>query len=116
MCSKARAPSRSAGAAPMLSMTSRTRRTRSATSGVAITQPHRRPDSPYGLSGLRCGWVIATPDVAERVRRVRDVIDNIGAAPADRLGALAFEHIEHLAARARALASTNLDHARAFFA
>ena len=70
----------------------------------------------YGLSGLRCGWIIAAPEIAERVRRVRDVIDNIGPAPADRLGALAFERIERLTARARALVSTNIEHARAFFA
>jgi aspartate/methionine/tyrosine aminotransferase len=69
----------------------------------------------YGLSGLRCGWVIASPAIAERARRVRDVIDNIGAAPADRLSALAFSHIDHLAARAHKLASTNIDIARAFF-
>lgn len=69
----------------------------------------------YGLSGLRCGWVVAAPRIAERVRRVRDVIDNIGAAPADRLAALAFTRIEHLAARACSLVSTNLDLARAFF-
>ena len=70
----------------------------------------------YGLSGLRCGWVIATPRVAERARRVRDVIDNIGAAPADRLSALAFTQIDSLAARATRLVSTNLDLTRAFFA
>jgi hypothetical protein len=70
----------------------------------------------YGLSGLRCGWIIATPKVAERARRVRDVIDNIGAAPADRLSALAFAQIDRLAARAYKLVSTNLDPTRAFFA
>jgi aspartate/methionine/tyrosine aminotransferase len=70
----------------------------------------------YGLSGLRCGWVIASPPIAERARRVRDVIDNIGAAPADRLSALAFARIDHLAARAHKIASSNIEVARAFFA
>ena len=70
----------------------------------------------YGLSGLRCGWVVAAPAVAERARRVRDLIDNIGAAPADRLSARAFAQIEDLTARAHALVSANLDHARKFFA
>jgi aspartate/methionine/tyrosine aminotransferase len=70
----------------------------------------------YGLSGLRCGWIVATPAIAERARRVRDVIDNIGAAPADRLATLAFARIEDLAARALSLVSANLDLAHAFFA
>lgn len=70
----------------------------------------------YGLSGLRCGWIVASEALAERARRVRDVIDNIGAAPADRLSALAFNQLDRLAERARRLVSTNLDLARAFFA
>jgi aspartate/methionine/tyrosine aminotransferase len=68
----------------------------------------------YGLAGLRCGWAIAAPAIAERVRRVRDVIDNIGAAPADRLSALAFSQIDRLAARASGLVSTNVGLARQF--
>ncbi len=70
----------------------------------------------YGLSGLRCGWVIASAPVAERVRRVRDVIDNIGAAPADRLSALAFSLIDRLADRACRLVSANLEITREFLA
>jgi hypothetical protein len=68
----------------------------------------------YGLAGLRCGWVIASPAVAERARRVRDVIDNIGAAPADRLSTLAFAQLDHLAARATQLITTNLGLLRDF--
>lgn len=70
----------------------------------------------YGLSGLRCGWIVTSEAVAERARLVRDVIDNIGAAPADRLSALAFSQLDRLAARAHRLVSANLDLARAFFA
>jgi aspartate/methionine/tyrosine aminotransferase len=70
----------------------------------------------YGLSGLRCGWIIASSAVAERARRVRDVIDNIGAAPADRLSALAFTHLDHLATRARKLVTTNLEITQMFLA
>ena len=29
----------------------------------------------YGLSGLRCGWILSSPAVAERIRRTRDVVD-----------------------------------------
>lgn len=69
----------------------------------------------YGLSGLRCGWVIATPDVAARIRNARDLVDSISSGPADRLSALAFEHLPSLAQRAGALLRTNLQHARDFF-
>jgi hypothetical protein len=70
----------------------------------------------YGLAGLRCGWAIGAPAIIERMRRVRDVVDNIGAAPADRLSALAFSHIDALGARARRIVSTNLQLVNAFLA
>jgi aspartate/methionine/tyrosine aminotransferase len=57
----------------------------------------------YGLSGLRCGWVIASPETAERVRRARDVVDGSGPFPAERLSVLAFDRLDALAARARAI-------------
>jgi aspartate/methionine/tyrosine aminotransferase len=61
----------------------------------------------YGLSGLRCGWVIASPEVAEKVRRARDVVDGSGAFPAERLSVLAFQQIDRLAERARRLLDRN---------
>ena len=61
----------------------------------------------YGLAGLRCGWAISSSEVAERVRRARDVIDGTGSIVAERLGALAFSQLSSLAARAAALVETN---------
>jgi aspartate/methionine/tyrosine aminotransferase len=61
----------------------------------------------YGLSGLRCGWVIASADVAEQVRRARDVVDGSGAFPAERLSVLAFSRLDGLAARARGILGPN---------
>jgi hypothetical protein len=55
----------------------------------------------YGLAGLRCGWALAAPDVAERIRRARDIVDGTGAFPAERLSALAFSQLERLSDRAR---------------
>lgn len=63
----------------------------------------------YGLNALRCGWAIASDDVAERIRRARDVVDGIAAVPAERLSVLAFAQMDTLADRARAIVSRNLD-------
>lgn len=68
----------------------------------------------YGLAGLRCGWAIASPDVVERVRRARDIVDGTGAIPAERLSAVAFAHLTRLGDRARAILQPNLDTYRHF--
>src|SRR5204862_5033707 len=39
----------------------------------------------YGLASLRCGWALASPDVAERVRRARDGVDVWAPVPAVRI-------------------------------
>jgi hypothetical protein len=57
----------------------------------------------FGLAGLRLGWALADPETIERIRRVRDVVDGTGAAPSERLGVLAFEHIDRLLERARGI-------------
>jgi hypothetical protein len=61
----------------------------------------------YGLASLRCGWAISSREVAERIRRARDVIDGTGSIAAERLGALAFAQLPRLSARASALIATN---------
>lgn len=61
----------------------------------------------YGLSSLRCGWVLARPDVTQRIRRARDVVDVSGAIPAERLSVLAFLHLDRLTRRMRALVDAN---------
>jgi len=70
----------------------------------------------YGLAGLRAGWAIAPPAVAERLRRARDVIDNASSGPADRLTAVAWAALPRLQARTRALLGAGVADARAFFA
>ncbi|HEV2063811.1 MAG TPA: pyridoxal phosphate-dependent aminotransferase [Thermoanaerobaculia bacterium] len=61
----------------------------------------------YGLASLRCGWTLASPDVTQRIRRARDVVDGNGPAPVERLAALAFANLDSLAARAHALIEAN---------
>jgi len=68
----------------------------------------------YGLSSLRAGWVIAAPDITYRVRRARDVVDGTGSIVAERLATLAFQHLDRLYDRARALLARNKAVADAF--
>jgi aspartate/methionine/tyrosine aminotransferase len=70
----------------------------------------------YGLAGLRAGWAVASVPVASRLRHTRDLIDNAGSAPADRLAALAIAERTRLAARTRSLLARNLQVANEFFA
>jgi len=70
----------------------------------------------YGLSGLRCGWAVADPDLARRMWRLNDLFGVIPAHPAERLSVLALDRLPRVAARARAILETNADGANAFLA
>ena len=61
----------------------------------------------YGLSGLRCGWIVASREVAQRIRRARDVVDGSGSIVAERLAVLAFEHLDHLMKRTTDILAAN---------
>jgi len=61
----------------------------------------------YGLSGLRCGWVLAEPALAKRMWRLNDLFGVTPAHPAERLSVIALDHYDRIAARARALLDAN---------
>jgi aspartate/methionine/tyrosine aminotransferase len=61
----------------------------------------------YGLSGLRCGWILSSAAVAERLQRARDVIDGTGSIVTERLATLAFSQLDRLIARSVALLAVN---------
>jgi aspartate/methionine/tyrosine aminotransferase len=61
----------------------------------------------YGLAGLRTGWAIVPPGMADRLRATRDVVDGNGSAVTERLATLAFAQIARLGERARKHLSTN---------
>ena len=61
----------------------------------------------YGLSGLRCGWILAEPDLARRIWLLDDLFDVNMAHPAERLSVIAFQNMEKLRARARSLLDPN---------
>ncbi|HEX2094921.1 MAG TPA: pyridoxal phosphate-dependent aminotransferase, partial [Longimicrobiaceae bacterium] len=61
----------------------------------------------YGLSGIRCGWILAEPGLAERIWRLVDLFYGIPAHPAERLGVVALAHMDRIAARARGILKPN---------
>jgi aspartate/methionine/tyrosine aminotransferase len=61
----------------------------------------------YGLSGLRCGWILAEPDLAQQMRLLRDIFDGIGPQPAERLSVVALRKLPKFIARAQRILETN---------
>jgi len=62
----------------------------------------------YGLSGLRAGWALSEPALAEKIRRVRDLVDGVGSFPSELLAHLAFRNLPALKDRARSILEPNL--------
>ena len=63
----------------------------------------------YGLSGLRCGWVLAPAALAERMRRLNDLFGVVGPHVAERLAVVAFDRLAELRARAAGIVGANRD-------
>jgi aspartate/methionine/tyrosine aminotransferase len=55
----------------------------------------------YGLSGLRCGWILAQPDLARAMWRLNDLFASIPAHPAELLSVVAFQQLDKIRDRAR---------------
>ncbi|MBI4906701.1 MAG: aminotransferase class I/II-fold pyridoxal phosphate-dependent enzyme [Acidobacteria bacterium] len=61
----------------------------------------------YGLSGLRCGWILADADLAARIWRLNDLFGVIPAHAAERLSCLALAQMPAISARANQLLTAN---------
>ena len=61
----------------------------------------------YGLSGLRCGWILAEPELAERIWRVNDLFGVNQAHQAERLGCIAFDHLDEIRGETPAMRAAN---------
>jgi aspartate/methionine/tyrosine aminotransferase len=70
----------------------------------------------YGLSGLRCGWILADPQLAERMWRLNDLFGVNQAHQAERLACIAFEHIDQVVGDSPALLARNRERWNAFAA
>ena len=55
----------------------------------------------YGVSGLRCGWILAQPDLAWNMRRLNDLYSATPVFPGELLSVVAFKHLSLLRERAR---------------
>jgi aspartate/methionine/tyrosine aminotransferase len=61
----------------------------------------------YGLGGLRCGWIVAPPDLARRMWGIKGLVDPSGTHPAELLSVIAFQKLDRIANRARTILETN---------
>ena len=61
----------------------------------------------YGLSGLRCGWILADPEVAKRIRRLDDIFAASAPNLMERLSVAALNQLPKIAGRAKAVLETN---------
>jgi len=61
----------------------------------------------YGLSGLRCGWILAQPALAERMWRLNDLFGVIPAHIAEQLSVIALDHLPEISAAAKTLLDAN---------
>jgi aspartate/methionine/tyrosine aminotransferase len=61
----------------------------------------------YGLSGLRCGWILAPKDLAGRMSRLNDLFGVHPPHVAERMAVVAFDQLPSLRARANGLIDAN---------
>jgi aspartate/methionine/tyrosine aminotransferase len=56
----------------------------------------------FGLSGIRCGWIVAEPELAQKIWRLNDLFGVMPAHPAERLSVIALDQLGEIGARAEA--------------
>lgn len=70
----------------------------------------------YGLSGLRCGWVLAEPELARKMYRVNDLLYVNAPYVTDQLSCVALAHLEQIGRWSRELLERNRALANEFLA
>jgi hypothetical protein len=66
----------------------------------------------FGLSGLRIGWILAEPSLADRMRRFSGLFDNIVAHPSERLAVRALDRSQAIIGPSAELVARNHGHLR----
>src|SRR5262245_4330539 len=77
--------------------------------GTARTSFHLGPEfvvtssltKVYGVSGLRCGWILAQPDLAWEMRRLNDLYSATAVFPGLLVSVAVFKHLNLLREKAR---------------
>src|SRR5947207_2152875 len=61
----------------------------------------------YGLSGLRCGWIMAERELAQRMRLLHDIFGALAPHPAERLSVAALSKLPKFVTRAKRILESN---------
>jgi aspartate/methionine/tyrosine aminotransferase len=61
----------------------------------------------FGLSGLRCGWIVAEPELAQGIWRLNDLFGVMAPHPAELLSLVALQRLDELSSRVRELLQIN---------
>ena len=69
----------------------------------------------YGLSGLRCGWILAEPEMAQQMRFLNDLFGAVGPQPAERLSVVALAKLPKFITRAKQILESNREVLSEFF-
>ena len=70
----------------------------------------------YGVSGLRCGWILARPDLAWKMRRLNDLYSATAVYPGQLLAVAVFKHLNRLREKARRIVDADRKLLRDFLA
>ena len=70
----------------------------------------------YGVSGLRCGWILTQPDLAWKMRCLNDLYSATAVYPGELLSVAAFQHLDLLRQRARRILEADRKILRDFLA
>lgn len=61
----------------------------------------------FGLSGLRCGWIFAEPELARRMWLLNDLFASTAVHAGERLSVIAMQQLKEIAVRAKQLLDRN---------
>lgn len=61
----------------------------------------------FGFDGLRCGWILAAPKLAETIWRLQDFMGVNGAVPAEKISVVAFQNLERFRKRGMSILRRN---------